>query len=173
MTTEQMKKFLEYEFWMLAWAGSVQRNITYKENASESEKTEFRKKMHDILKDKILPQYKVTLDSDKHVKNIKKIIDEANNFGSSFLEGSYKFGTAQKLLNLTLKYHWCMGWIEEPPHCPVDRIIISETHLEGKLNWTDITDLNVYEQAIEAINIKALEKNLSLAEYELQVFSRR
>lgn len=173
MTTEQMKKFLEYEFWMLAWAGSVQRNKTYKENASESEKTQFRIDMHDFLKDKILPQYKVTLDSDEHVKKIKEIIDEANNIGSSFLEGSYKFGTAQKLLNLTLKYHWCMGWIEEPPHCPVDRIILSKTDLKGKLNWTEIKDIDTYKEAIKSIERKASDKSLSLAQYELQVFSRR
>lgn len=165
---------------MLAWNASVQRANIYKKQTEagksthEKQKKEFRRFIKRHVRRKILPQYSnAQVLPNLHIQNLQNLVRIGTDFGSQVLKKEYKLGVAQKFLNLTLKYHWCMGWIPEPPHCPVDRIILSETHLEGKLNWTDITDLNVYEQAIDAINIKALEKNLSLAEYELQVFSRR
>jgi hypothetical protein len=36
----------------------------------------------------------------------------------------FRVGTAQKALNLYLKYLWCLGEIKTPPHCPFDRGII-------------------------------------------------
>src|SRR3954469_1601937 len=44
-------------------------------------------------------------------------------FGTGALPGSlrhgqYSYGVAQKLLNLVLEYHWCLGQISEPSHCP-------------------------------------------------------
>jgi hypothetical protein len=56
---------------------------------------------------------------------------------TSLGELGYKYGVAQKLLNLFLKYLWCLGTIAEPPHCPVDRIIIGKTCYKDK-NWTEI-----------------------------------
>ncbi|SDJ63273.1 hypothetical protein SAMN05216338_105731 [Bradyrhizobium sp. Rc2d] len=39
-------------------------------------------------------------------------------------DGIYWYVVAQKVLNLLLKYYWCLARIPEPPYCPIDRIII-------------------------------------------------
>lgn len=85
--------------------------------------------------------------------------------------GTYKYGVAQKLLNLALKYYWCLGYIPEPPHCPVDRIIIDKTQLKGKVNWTEIEDEHEYRQVIEAV--RKIAGTESLARWELLNYGRR
>ncbi len=74
---------------------------------------------------------------------------------------------AQKLLNLYLKYLWCMGHVAEPPHCPVDRIILAETTLRDRLNWTKITTREQYMSAINALRQVATAQGQSLAVWEL------
>lgn len=84
----------------------------------------------------------------------------------------YKFGVAQNLMNLLLKYLWCLGYIPEPPPCPVDRIILSKTSLRGKLNWTQIQSADEYRKAISAIQKVACQERLSIAQWELREFGR-
>jgi hypothetical protein len=86
--------------------------------------------------------------------------------------GRLRFGIAQKLINLYLKYRWCLGQIPTPPHCPFDRIIISKIGLyNGVINWTEIDCPNTYRSLVEKAQIKAGE--MSIAEWELLEFSRR
>lgn len=77
----------------------------------------------------------------------------------------------QKLLNLVLKYHWCLGQISEPPHCPIDRIIIQKIHLRGRVNWTEIVDEDQYRAVIEAVRRKAEPE--SITRRELRNYRRR
>ena len=61
-----------------------------------------------------------------------------NKIGSDVLgQLSYKYGIAQKFINLSLKYHWCLDLIQEPPHCPIDSTIINKTKYRGNLNYTN------------------------------------
>ena len=92
------------------------------------------------------------------------------------MKDKYRYGIAQKLLNLYLKYLWCIKLIHTPPHCPIDRIIINKLKL--KCNWTQINDEKYYRRIIEKIKktIKLDEvhsPNESIAEWELKVYSRR
>ncbi|MBN3196976.1 hypothetical protein [Pectobacterium versatile] len=89
------------------------------------------------------------------------------------MQDGYKFGVAQKLLNLLLKYLWCLGNIPEPPYCPVDRIILEKTSFRGKVNWTIITRTSEYQRAICAIKPIAQSCDLSIAECECQFYARR
>lgn len=165
---------------MLAWNASVQRANIYRKQskagkyADDKQRKEFRRLIIRYVRREILPQYSnAQVLPELHIQNLQNLVRIGTGFGSKVLKQDYKLGVAQKFLNLILKYHWCMGWIEEPPHCPVDRIILSKTHQKGKLNWTEINDMKAYKIAIDAINKKATKKGLSLAEYELKVFSRR
>ena len=179
---QQIRKeiFLCNEFTMLAWNASVQRANIYKKqteprnDANDKKKIKFRKSLIRYVRCEILPQYSnVKIEPTKHIQNLENLVIIGTKFGSEVLEQEYKLGVAQKFLNLSLKYHWCMGWIKEPPHCPVDRIILSKTDLKGKLNWTEIRDIDTYKEAIKSIERKASKKSLSLAKYELKVFSRK
>ena len=162
--------FILSELWSLAWAASVQRANLYSEGSRGN--AEFRAHIKTYFTEQLLSGYKIRCSEDQHYNNIGKLVA----FGARFLpsplvDGRYKYGVAQKLLNLALKYYWCLGCIEEPPHCPVDRIIIDKTHLRGSVNWTEIKEESEYRKVIEAI--KAIAGGESLARWELLNYQRR
>lgn len=171
------KQYILDELWILAWNASVQRASLYKSGAWKDKRSKinsFKEKIKSFLRDEILPRYKDVIDEEKHLDNISKLITFANNSDNGILgQEGYKFGVAQKLLNLYLKYYWCIGEIKEPPHCPVDRIVISQTEFRGKINWTQISNKNEYMMVIEAIRELASNYNVSIAQWELQNYKRR
>src|ERR1700694_4632603 len=133
------RDFIVNEFWILAWNASVQRARLYKEGAGhDSRNRSFREKVVGHLC-QVIPSYTGGVVEAQHYTNIDNLIEYAGNVDDQLLGPlGYKYGIAQKLLNLALKYYWCLGEIAEPPHCPVDRIVISMTSQKGKINWTDI-----------------------------------
>ena len=94
-------------------------------------------------------------------------------FGAILRGGRYRYSSAQKLLNLYLKYQWCLGHVAEPPHCPVDRIVLSMTSLKNKANWTEIDSRHEYMQLIDAIREQADRDGLSIAAWEMTNYRRR
>ena len=104
----------------------------------------------------------------QHYKNIKELIAEANRIGKKLLaDDGYKYGVAQKLLNMYAKYMWCLGYIGEPPHCPVDRFVLGEIAMSS-LRWTRMTEKE-YKDVIEKIRGLAP----SIARWELAVYKRK
>jgi hypothetical protein len=168
--------FLVRELWILAWGASVQRAKLYKKDIGSNSKdiNIFRNKIIDYLSSKVIPKYKLGITEDQHYKNIENLITFANNINRGILtEAGYKYGVAQKLLNLILKYHWCLGLIAEPPHCPVDRIVVEKTKHRGKINWTHMTEKSEYERVIEEVKRLAENEGLSIPMWELSIFNRR
>ena len=142
--------FILDEVWTLAWAASVQRANLYVEGSKQSR--EFRAKIRDFVERSLLQHYENPCTEQQHYSNIKALVDFGTQATPDILrDGNYRYGVAQKLLNLTLKYYWCMGHIPPPPHCPVDRIVIEKTHLRGQVNWTEIKCEAEYRDVIEAI----------------------
>lgn len=165
-------EFLINEFWILSWNASVQRALKYDKSALDAERQQFRESVVNCCMDNIIPHYKSPTSEQEHLRNIVKIRDYAMQCSrESFFELPYNIGIAQKLLNLQLKYMWCAGYIKKPPHCPVDRIILSKTELKGKMNWTQIETIDEYEKAILAIRKEAGSQDI--ADWELDVFDRR
>ena len=171
---DQKSEFIVSELWILAWRASVQRANLYKKDIDKSITDKFRKKIINYLSSDIMREYKDGVTEDRHYINIEKLIKfgNENNHGILSLAG-YKYGVAQKLLNLVLKYHWCLSLIKEPPHCPVDRLVIDKTKFKGKINWTHITQRSEYQKVIEEIKCIAQKGNLSIPFWELKEFSRR
>jgi hypothetical protein len=120
----------------------------------------------------VIPAYnKDGIKEEQHYKHIDDLIAYANSVGEKVLgKRGYKYGVAQKLLNLVLKYHWCLGTITEPPHCPVDRIVVDKTRYRGEA-WTKILQRSDYQKIID--DIKRLAGTQSVAMWELSIFSRR
>ena len=96
------------------------------------------------------------------------------------------FGISQKMLNLYLKYQWCLGNIKEPPHFPVDRIIQEKLNQVAKNNnlpkivieaWTlfenETKYLHIIRFAEQVKNTATSLKQFSLPELELHLFDRR
>lgn len=170
------QEFVVKEIWILAWNASVQRANLYNKKSKVDNKTKskFRASIISYVEDEIFQSYKDGCSENQHYKNIESLIAKANSLNLGILgpEG-YKFGVAQKLLNLSLKYMWCLGHIAEPPHCPVDRIIINKTNLKGKVNWTDIKDRNAYEAVIDEIKKLSSAKSITPSRWELLIYTRR
>jgi hypothetical protein len=164
-------EFIINELWILAWSASVQRAKLYEE---KNDSGKFRKDVIVFLMEKIIPKYIKGCTEEQHYGNINALIDHATEIDPGILgQTGYKYGVAQKLLNLALKYYWCLGLISEPPHCPIDRIIISKTKYNGKINWTQILRRSQYEQVIEDVKVLSQREGLSIAQWELTHFSRR
>jgi hypothetical protein len=177
MSTQQ--DFLVGELWMLAWAASVQRAKLYKAGYHNGPKVispngeQLSDHLFQYLVSEVVPKYKQAVEEEEHYRHIDSLIVHANSIGSQVLgEHGYKYGVAQKLLNLFL-YLWCLGEIAEPPHCPVDRIIISKTRYKDDRNWTDIIRRLEYEEVIEEIRRLARREATSIARWELVAYGRR
>ncbi len=165
-------EFLSGEFWILSWNASVQRALRYTKGTNGQQRANFRRNVVRYCEENILPFYKKKVTETEHKNNIKKIchyVEELNE--NDFIVQFYNIGVAQKLLNLQLKYLWAAGYIQRPPHCPVDRIILSKTKLKGKFNWTQIETIEAYEKAIAAISEVA--GNVHISDWELCSFNRR
>jgi len=84
-------------------------------------------------------------------------------------QGRFRFGIAQKLVNLYLKYLWSLGFVEEPPHCPLDGIVRDLANLN--YDWITSDSREEYEDAISTLNDLAQPRSLSA--WELREFRRR
>jgi hypothetical protein len=175
MTKEQ--EFIINEIWILAWNASVQRSRLYKNGlcAEDRRKTpNFRASVIAYIEAEIFQSYKNGCSEEQHYKNIELLIAKAGTLGTGILGADgYKYGVAQKLLNLAVKYLWCLGHIEEPPHCPIDRIVINKTKFKDKVNWTKITKRKQYEGVINEIKELSSAKHLTPAQWELHNYARR
>ena len=180
------KEFVVSEIQILSWGASVQRAGIYKmhKNSKTSKKSDKKKKdfsrlIFKNLDDELRPKYTTKVDPKDHLENIKALSAEGNKIGKKFSEEigakflrptGYKIGVAQKLLNLYLKYLWCLGFVATPPHCPVDAIIIGKCKpargVKSTLTaWTKITKIEEYVKSIDVIGAEALKKNLSIARW--------
>jgi hypothetical protein len=169
-------EFIAGELWTMAWAASVQRAKVYRPGIKPDGKDvkAFRRNVASYVGGELLPMYKMRCKEEQHYRNIDGLIAHASKVGTAVLPPhAYKFGVAQKLLNLCLKYHWCLGLTEEPPHCPVDRIVIEKTSYRGKLNWTDIRSREKYAAVIGEIAGLANAEGVSIAKWELRHYRRR
>ena len=164
--------FLHNEFWILTFGGAFQRANIYKLNVETEKRSAFRIALKNFVSEHIIPQYKTQVCEMSHILNIEGIMAFSEKWHEILNNGKLNIGVSQKLLNLILKYYWCLGEITMPPHCPVDRIIQSKG-LEGEtISWTTIADINVYLNIINKIRMEAESKNQTIAEWELEVFQR-
>jgi len=161
------KVFLKKEFVVMSINAAFQRNQNvYKEQISELMKVRFRDFLENFLV--ALPLCELTEEI------LYKIIDDltvkTREYKDILKLGQLNYGTAQKLVNLYLKYLWCLDMAPEPPHCPIDRIILGKAGIYD-ISWTKI---NSMEEYISTINkIKKVSKDLSVAQWELENYSRR
>lgn len=161
--------FLKQELYALSWSASVQHNKIYKDKVPGNERSVLKKRMFERLEEFII-KYKNPLDEKTHVNNINRISEISEEEGGRILIGKkFNIGTSQKLLNLYLKYLWCIGEISEPPHCPIDRIILNKIG-NKKINWTQIDDLSQYIEIIEKLRMKS--NGDSIAVWELKMYQK-
>jgi hypothetical protein len=164
------QEFILEEFWSLSISGAFQRANVYKKEANEKDKADFKKALKSLIVF-IAKKYQTNVSEQEHIENIHKI----KNLEHASLNFQHlNFGVSQKLLNLYLKYLWCIDSIPTPPHFPVDRIIQEKLFKKNLSNWTEMKDEKPYLLIIEKAKEKAMQENIkSIAELELKIFERR
>ena len=178
--------FIHKEIWLLTTMGGFQRANLYdkKVKTDEEARKKFREALHKHIKNVALTQYTHKVTENTHIQNIKNISEftAASEFSKLLNNGQLNFGVSQKLLNLYLKYLWCINTVKTPPHFPVDRIIqikLNEKAKELKLDkrtvtsWTQMQNENEYTEVINfAKQVLEQSKLKTLAELELHLFER-
>ena len=90
--------------------------------------------------------------------------------GSLLKNGRFRIGSAQKALNLFLKYYWCAGWLPEPPHCPFDAIVLRQIKSWDGPTWTVLDSLADYRRLVE--KAKEVAGGEKLARWELALYEK-
>ena len=159
-----------------------QHNRVYKVNdndkdISDKQKGEFKEAWRAELK-KIGEEYKSKKTKDDFLNDVEKLKHtlKQNKTFKDILD--FKISHAQKSLSVYLKFLWCMGKIEEPPCCPIDKIILIKAYKQiGKnpsledTKWTKVDKIGDYKKHLAPIEKAAAAKNMSLARWELHYYS--
>jgi hypothetical protein len=92
--------------------------------------------------------------------------------GNCLRERRLRLGTVQKALNFYLKYLWCLGRVQRPPHCPFDSQIIGELGITPRIKFTSLDSRQEYRKLASAARTRARqERDRSIAHWELRVFN--
>ena len=181
------KSFLNNEIWILTFGGAFQRANIYKQNYPEKTRTAFRKALREQVEKQVNEKYQEEVTARDHINQITSLVNFSNTLKIEGVTIPINFGVAQKLLNLYLKYLWCLDELNFcPPHFPVDRVIQMRLNEVAKKNaipmlevkaWTQFNDASKYIKVVDFAkhirdNVEEF-KNYSLAQLELKLFDRR
>ena len=169
-------KFIRRELWLLTYTSAFQHALIYTKlnKISDNTRKNFKEEMFEWCNEIVEKQYHAEVSEKKHIDNIHALINYTSDFFPDILDNRrIKFGIAQKILNLYLKYLWCIGDIPTPPHFPVDRIIQDILRLPQRFSWTKMDSEVEYMSIIKQAKKVQKERNYSnLAEMELNEYSR-
>lgn len=169
-------KFIYSEIWLLTKMAAFQRAGIYVDNVSNEKKIKFSNALQSYVKDEVAPKYEAIISEKEHLFNIWALSELSGKFSTILNNDKLNFGVAQKMLNLYLKYMWCLGKIKAPVHFPVDRRIQKEMKLKV-IPWTKMSGTKGEKEYLSVINHakellqKCTYKNI--AELELHLFSRK
>jgi hypothetical protein len=166
--------FLNNEIWTLTCGAAFQRAGVYSsKDVNKKKKEAFKQDMRSFV-ESLIPEYEETrMSEDRHLENIQSLSDASTKHNGILAGGRMNFGISQKMLNLYLKYMWCLGEIETPPHFPVDRLIQGIMKCKPIVAWTQMTKPEDYMRVIEKARSLATPEFSSIAEFELKEFERR
>jgi len=169
---EEKLRFINNEILTLTIFSGLGRGYpVYRTGIQENDKKDLkiflRKQLHQYGK-----KYRSNVGEKEHIENIKQIAQDITSRYSKVLKGNkFRIGRAQKLLNLYLKYLLVLGEIPEPPHCPFDRKIIKKLGLDS--DWTKLDSMDDYKKMVEKARNIARDNNVSIAEWELKMWSQK
>ena len=141
MTPEQLD-FLEYEFttssMLAALATRRKTHPMYAAAATDSERVAVKQWLRNYLVQLGKRHQSRSLSEAEHLQEICTLVAETSETHASTLhQGRFRFGVAQKLVNLYLKYLWTIGVVRTVQHCPLDGTINAEANLGYVWNTSD------------------------------------
>ena len=163
--------FLKDELFSLTLMATVQRAGVYRPDSPERK----RKKFQSALQSAVGANC-ARLQSESFgrcsIQNILGLSTHLSAEHEGVLDrGRFRIGTAQKALNLYLKYLWCLGEISEPPHCPFDFQIIGTLRAYAGPSWTVLDTEQDYRNLVKAA--KTTAQGASLAAWELETYNTK
>lgn len=166
---EQKKRFLDDAFLGFAVTFALQRCKTYREDAKREARDQFRAALKQRLAE-LSQKYTTDVNEEDHVRNIELLADNlGKEFAQVLEDGTFRVGSAQKALNLYLKYLWCAGQISMPPHCPFDSTIIRDLPGCSHIKWTTLDSIEDYRRLVESARAQAA--GVPLAQWELEAYN--
>jgi hypothetical protein len=167
------QRFLEDDLFQLTLGAVVQRGKVYRRRLRETA----RRPVHSALRaalGELSAVYERPVSDEVHVKNIVVLADRlSGQCGNILAGGRFRLGSAQKALNLHLKYRWCLGWCVEPPHCPFDAIVLARLPKWKGPPWTVLDSPDDYRRLVAAARACAAPASLSMWELNLYTAARR
>jgi hypothetical protein len=156
--------------WQVTVYAAFQRAKVYSKDATDAD----RKGVKQLLEKEInkkLAKYSTPVSEKAHVSNISSIAKAINKrWSASLINESIPIGVVQKAFNLYLKLMWCLHEIPEPPHCPIDKVIIDKLPHKHRTSWTKIRDLETYKGLVN--ELKKIAGGQSLAVWELETYEK-
>lgn len=171
---DYQKEFLRQTALFNATGAAFQRAGIYTKTASSETKDALKADLEERLCD-MEKQYRDKITSQEHFQNIQRLAEFMSSRHARILrEECFRVGVAQKALNIYLKLIWCYGWIPEPPHCPLDSIVLAEIG-DTKTKWTKMHGIGAYRIAIEAVedHVRQHAPGKSLSRWELEIWTNR
>jgi hypothetical protein len=158
-------RFLISIFLSNAQSSSFQRGNVYARNATNNQKRAFQEDFRKRLRE-FEQRYKQPVSEEDHIRTIQEFADQLSYAHPNALaNGRLRIGTAQKAVNLFLKFLWSIGLVPEPPHCPIDRIVLTE--IRNNQNWTELDNIEDYKAIIGTIRQLAGQRTPAQWEYDL------
>jgi len=171
---DKMKNdFLRSQIFSMTMMATGQRGNLYCKDASEENKEKFRRKLREKLEEFAL-KYRDPIDDELHCAHIESLSSDISEACKETLtDKRFRIGSAQKALNLYLKYLWCLGILRNPPpHCPFDRIILQDILKFSDEKWTQVDDIAKYKVWVEKAKDQAKKKKMTIAEWELELYNK-
>ena len=141
------------------------KNKVYSRDEVGNEREPFRSELRSLMR-ATARRYSQPVSDAEHIEAIGRIAQALTaRYGSILKAGRFRYGTAQKALNLYLKFLWRLGQIPAPPHCPVDGQVLAAAGIAG--SWTHSDDQGEYANWIKILRQKAHPLSLSDWEYRL------
>ena len=141
-----------------------QRNRLYAEKLAEEKRLEVRHFWEDQLQQKYL-KYKNEVPFKTFIKDVLEICKEMNkkfNSPEYFSETGFRISHGQKSFSVYLKHLWCLGLIEKPPACPVDRRILKIAGAPAdKQSWGKTNSICEYARQVNYIKKAAGSDHIS------------
>lgn len=164
---------IKSSLWQATVYAAFQRAKVYSGTATDIDKRGIKQTLEKEINAR-LPKYVSAVSETTHVKHIEAIAQNINNteWSSALEYGKIPIGVVQKAFNLYLKFMWCLKKIHEPPHCPVDKVIIDKLPYKDRKSWTKIRDIQTYETLVNQLKELAKNEGKTLSLWELEVYEK-
>lgn len=145
----------------------MQRGNVYNKNIKSKDRMIFAKALYTELNE-LAKKYKTKVTHEEHCRNIEEFANKiSKSHGDILYNKRLRIGTAQKAINVYLKFLWSLDQISMPPHCPIDGIVLKK--LKNDTKWTMLDKIEVYKNIIA--EIEKVKGTQSISEWECELWN--